>query len=135
MRRAFLFSPFCGGGGSRTEVASRRVRSSKACRSRHRRCGKTRRDNPRSKKNSVRISRTLSKSPHSVEVAGTEPTLLIPLTLLLFQTLICQVVSDFNHLTAISLSKLHLYYIQNSRFNLFTVLSDTSVSLATFRIG
>lgn len=75
--------------------------------------------------------------PVFVEVAGTEPTLLIPLTLLLFQTLICQVVSDFNHLTAIAIYKLllYLYYIQNSRFNLFTVLSDISVSLATFRIG
>ena len=75
--------------------------------------------------------------PSKVEVAGTEPNLLIPLTLLLFQTLICQVVSDFNHLTAIAIYKLllYLYYIQNSRFNLFTVLSDTSVSLATFRIG
>ena len=75
--------------------------------------------------------------PSKVEVAGTEPNLLIPLTLLLFQTLICQVVSDFNHLTAIAIYKLllYLYYIQNSRFNLFTVLSDTSVSFATFRIG
>ena len=75
--------------------------------------------------------------PSKVEVAGTEPNLLIPLTLLLFQTLICQLVSDLDQLTAISISKLllYLYYIQNSRFNLFTVLSDTSVSFATFRIG
>ena len=76
-------------------------------------------------------------NPSKVEVAGTEPNLFIPLISLIFQTLICQVVSDFNHLTAIAISKLllYLYYIQNSRFNLFTVLSDTSVSLATFRIG
>ena len=47
--------------------------------------------------------------PSKVEVAGTEPNLLIPLTLLLFQTLICQVVSDFNHLTAIAIYKLLLY--------------------------
>ena len=75
--------------------------------------------------------------PSKVEVAGTEPNLLIPLISLTFQTTIWQLVSDFNHLTAISLSKLllYLYYIQNSLFNLFTVLSDTSVSLATFRIG
>ena len=76
-------------------------------------------------------------NPSKVEVAGTEPTLLMPLILLLFQTPICQLVSDLEQLTAIAISKLllYLYYIQNSRFNLFTVLSDTSVSLATFLIG
>ena len=37
-------------------------------------------------------------NPSKVEVAGTEPTLLIPLTLLLFQTLICQVVSDLDQI-------------------------------------
>ena len=44
-----------------------------------------------------------------VEVAGTEPNLFIPLISLIFQTLICQVVSDFNHLTAIAIYKLLLY--------------------------
>ena len=69
-------------------------------------------------------------NPSKVEVAGTEPTLLIPLTLLLFQTLICQVVSDLDHLTAYP-----IYYIANSFFNRLMVLSDVSVSLATLRIG
>ena len=75
--------------------------------------------------------------PSKVEVAGTEPNLHIPLILSLFQNTICQLVSDLDHLTAIAhyILTLYLYYIQNSRFNLFTVLSDTSVSLATFRIG
>ena len=47
--------------------------------------------------------------PSKVEVAGTEPTILIPLILLLFQTPICQMVSDFDQLTAIAISKLLLY--------------------------
>ena len=36
---------------------------------------------------------------------------------------------------AFSMSLMIYLYIQNSLFNLFTVLSDTSVSFATFRIG
>ena len=67
--------------------------------------------------------------PSKVEVAITEPNLHIPLILLIFQNTICQLVSDLDQLTAITL------YIPNSLFNLFTVLSDTSDSFATFRIG
>ena len=76
------------------------------------------------------------KSPSKVEVAITEPNPHIPLIFLMFQKSVYQLVSDLDQLTAIPLYILILlHYIQNSRFNLFTVLSDTSVSLATFRIG
>ncbi len=68
--------------------------------------------------------------PSKVEVAGTEPNLLIPLISLIFQTTICQLVSDLDHLTAYP-----IYYIANSFFNRLMVLSDVSVSLATFLIG
>ena len=69
-------------------------------------------------------------NPSKVEVAGTEPNLHIPLILSLFQNTICQMVSDLDHLTAYP-----IYYIANSFFNRLMVLSDVSVSLATFRIG
>ena len=75
-------------------------------------------------------------TPSKVEVAITEPNLHIPLIFLMFQKSVYQLVSDLDQLTALTLYILILlHYIQNSRFNLFTVLSDTSVSLATFRIG
>ena len=69
------------------------------------------------------------KSPSKVEVAITEPNLHIPLIFLMFQKSVYQLVSDLDQLTALTL------YIPNSLFNLFTVLSDTSDSFATFRIG
>ena len=74
--------------------------------------------------------------PSKVEVAITEPNLHIPLIFLMFQKSVYQLVSDLDQLTALALYILILlHYIQNSRFNLFTVLSDTSVSFATFLIG
>ena len=75
-------------------------------------------------------------TPSKVEVAITERNRHIALIFLWFQKSVSQLVSDLDQLTAIPLYILILFhYIQNSRFNLFTVLSDTSVSLATFRIG
>ena len=68
--------------------------------------------------------------PSKVEVAGTERNRHIALISLLFQTTICQLVSDFDQLTAYP-----IYYIANSFFNRLMVLSDVSVSLATFLIG
>ena len=58
--------------------------------------------------------------PSKVEVAGTEPNLLIPLISLIFQTTICQLVSDLEQLTAIA------HYILTIYLYLYTELSFQS---------
>ena len=76
------------------------------------------------------------KSPSKVEVAITELNRHIALIFLLFQKSVYQLVSDLDQLTALALYILILFhYIPNSLFNRLTVLSDTSDSFATFRIG